>query len=407
VPGTKGKTLISSVTTHVSEEPMILKSVCIVACIPVLVACSTPYSSPVFAAKSGGDVKFKGVADSMQPGRPLDVLFVHGMCTHDATWATEAVQQFVTSIGGDSSTVHLTQTAVAGTDVLLFQQTIDSAQGQVRANAVLWSPLTTPLKKQLCYDESDKSTICTAVAAYPEYPYQRAKLNKVLKDGILDDCLADALIYQGKARDQVSGQIQKAILQAVATSGGSGLQANVIESAAAVPQTTPLVVVTESLGSKIAFDALYKLAANPATASAGQNTFDRTTQIFMGANQLPILALADRGLDGSVEFTSSGGYPEDPISALIKRRLVGVVGAGAPIPQVIAFSDPNDLLSYTLAPSPQAASAAYPVVDVIVSNTKTYLGLVEMPTTAHTSYLTNPAVMQLIACGNPKSGTCH
>ena len=72
--------------------------------------------------------------------------------------------------------------------------------------------------------------------------------------------------------------------------------------------------------------------------------------------------------------------------------------------RVIAFTDPNDLLSYILVPSPWAKS--YDVVDVVVSNTSTYFGLVEMPTTAHLGYRENTTVRKLVACGNPTSAKC-
>ena len=395
---------------------MIFRTIGAAACIGALAACSTPYGSPVFAAKAGGDTSFPGVAAAMERDRPLDVLFVHGMCTHDATWAAQAIQQLAAALGA-RATDALRPTPVPGTEVVLYQQTLDSERGQVRANALLWSPVTTPLKQQLCYDESDKSAICKASSG-PAYPYDRASLNKSLKDGILDDCLSDAMIYQGKSRDQVSEQVQKAILLTAAGSQGADAAA-ATERAGAVPASVPFVVVAESLGSKIAFDAIYKLVTSPdaATAKGGQATFDRTTQIFMGANQLPILALADQSLPGAPAMaqarTGEPAYPTDPIAALIAHRQAGlrtpdIVAHAAPRPpQVIAFSDPNDLLSYTLAPSQQAAVAGYPVVDVIVSNTTTWLGLFELPTTAHTSYLTNDAVARLIACGHPASATCR
>jgi hypothetical protein len=285
--------------------------------------------------------------------------------------------------------------------------------GTLRVNAIVWSPLTTPLKAQLCYDQTDKSATCPAAEAAKHYPYRRAALNRILKDTILDDCLADAMIYQGRSRDEMNAQMREAILQAAATSGGKVRPANL--TAAAAAETAPLVVVTESLGSKIAFDAIYKLSTDTdaGTAAAGNALFDRTTQIFMGANQLPILALADRQLDGSVARARALGaanapapYPEDPIAALASRRAGTFSAARAAAPlRVVAFTDPNDLLSYVLVPSAHA-QMGYSVVDVVVSNANTYLGLAELPTTAHLGYRNNEAVRRLIACGLPRSALC-
>jgi hypothetical protein len=60
-----------------------------------------------------------------------------------------------------------------------------------------------------------------------------------------------------------------------------------------------------------------------------------------------------------------------------------------------------------LTSSPHRQREGYPVVDVIVSNAPSILGLVEMPDAAHTRYLENSAVKRLIACGNPTSSKCQ
>ena len=373
--------------------------------------CSTPYKSPVFAAKDGGPTTFSGIADILEQDKVLDVLFVHGMCTHDADWARGAVQNVYSALGGSADAVNLAPVAVDGTGIVLFQQTLDTGRGKMRANAIVWSPLTTPLKSQLCYDQTNKSAACPPVEAAKTYPYQRATLNRILKDTILDDCLSDAMIYQGRARDDINAQMQQAVLQAVATSGGAAKVASNAVMAAAVPPSVPLIVVTESLGSKVAFDALFKLSTKAETSAAGARTWDRITHIFMGANQLPILGLADKKLDGTFALRADqNGYPEDPISALMsaRQRTMSLMdGPAQKLPQVVAFTDPNDLLSFILASSPHAAAAGYPVVDVIVSNDKTYLGVAELPNTAHLGYRSNEVVRSLIACGNPKSAGCE
>jgi hypothetical protein len=71
----------------------------------------------------------------------------------------------------------------------------------------------------------------------------------------------------------------------------------------------------------------------------------------------------------------------------------------------VAFTDPNDLLSYTLPPQ-QYAQLGVTVYNILVSNAPTYLGLLERPDTAHLEYLNNPDVGRLIACGQPASARC-
>lgn len=383
------------------------------AVLALLAACSTPYQTPVLSTNGAGETRFKGLADLFGPEQTLDVLLVHGMCTHGARWAHAAVQSLSSLLGGSATAVQLQAVPVAGTDIVLHQQTLLTAQGRLRANAIVWSPLTAPLKAQLCYDQTNKSAHCPPDEAAKAYPYQRATLNRLLKDRLLDDCLADALIYQGRSRDRINQQMQQAILQAVATSGGGApaAQTTLAAAAAAVPGSQPLVVLTESLGSKVAFDALVKLSRNAQTAAAGDQIWRRIAQIFMAANQLPMLALADSELGDNllaVKSEDAASYPTDPIGALMRgaqaKHLPGV--QTTKVPGVIAFTDPNDLLSYLLSPSPHAVALGYPVVDVVVSNASTYLGVLEMPTTAHAGYLSNRAVRNLIACGHPKRAAC-
>ncbi|MDQ2991061.1 MAG: hypothetical protein M3R60_18395 [Pseudomonadota bacterium] len=371
-----------------------------------LTACSTPYKTPAFDARPGTPREFPGAADLLRAEGALDVLLVHGMCTHDADWASGAARDLYANMGGDPAQVKLRPAAVGKTGIVLFQQTLPLPAGALRLNALLWSPLTTPLKGDLCYDQSSKSAQCPAAEAAKAYPYERARLNEAIKDSLINDCLADAMIYQGKPRIDINERMQAAILQAVNTTGGRPMADDEFG-----PQNRiPVMVVSDSVGSKITFDAIYKLATGPGKGKekAGIALFNRTALVFMRANQIPILALADKHLDGTASSERrDAGFPTDPIEALIQRRNAEPAGARSrSVPTVVAFSDPNDLLSYPLARSPLAAAAGYPIVDVIVSNDKSYLGLFELPNTAHLHYAGNDAVRRLIACGNPRSSAC-
>jgi hypothetical protein len=73
---------------------------------------------------------------------------------------------------------------------------------------------------------------------------------------------------------------------------------------------------------------------------------------------------------------------------------------------VVAFTDPNDLLSYRLLPARYTAPDVA-VADVLVSNDSSWLGLVENPMTAHLDYLANPDVGTMIACGFPSERFCR
>ncbi|HRH79970.1 MAG TPA: hypothetical protein PLW81_02875 [Thiobacillaceae bacterium] len=369
----------------------------------LLTACARPYRVADFDARPPGQAHFPGLHTLVAnaPDRVLDVLLVHGMCSHDVGWAVNAIDALRAGLGAHYPPGAEGPARRSG-DVIVYQRTLIAPGGTVRANALVWTPVIAGLKRQLCYDQSVKSELCgTDPCDSPAYPHSRAKLNARLKDVILNDCLADAIIYQGASRDAILKQLRQAMLDALARSGGRPLAADILQTVTG--ERAPLVVITESLGSKVAFDALYQLLrdADLKARAAAERTLERMVQIFMGANQMPILALADQTLDGQARST---GYPAEPLAELVALRRDGPGAAYHPPLRVVAFTDPNDVLSYALARGKPRQS--YDVVDVLVSNADTYLGQLEEPFSAHMNYRTNPEVMRLMVCGNPSPQAC-
>jgi hypothetical protein len=120
--------------------------------------------------------------------------------------------------------------------------------------------------------------------------------------------------------------------------------------------------------------------------------------IFMVANQIPILDQANppllTGLPSPVE-----GRHEPSVNALL-TILADAQQRTAPIrkPTIVAFSDPNDLLSYRLL-SANLDTADARLINVIVSNDDTLAGYVERPDNAHCGYAWNPYVIGMIVNG--------
>jgi hypothetical protein len=358
-------------------------------------ACGMPYRPARFMEPGA---TFPGLAHfiTQAPGHQVDVLLVHGMCTHDASWATETVQQLSSALNANlprpPAAAGRTQ-AVPG-EIEIIPATVPAGDGAIRFQSLIWSPLTTPLKQQLCYDQAGKSAICQGS---PPYTPQRAGINARVKDLLMDDCLPDALIYQGEARGQIQQRMREAVLRA---------------TAGAAPDA-PLVVIAESLGSKILFDTLSSMlderGATPEAkraAEAAQQALDRLAYLVMAANQIPILALADQGLPLEVGRRAP---PQDSLQRVLERRRARAAGA-APASiaalTLVAFTDPNDLLSYTLLKE-KYERPGVAVHNVLVSNARTWFGAFENPADAHLRYLDNPDVGRLIACGQPQSALCR
>jgi hypothetical protein len=353
----------------------------------LLAACSTPYRPAVVVRDS---TPFPGIVNLFQNGggRPLDVILVHGMCSHDAAWANHGIDR----IAGVASNVP-EGPALAGNGIQLIERTQQIGATPVRFHALIWSPVTAPLKRQLEYDNTGTPSDCSA-GGTGECKPKRASLNGYVKDHLLNDCLSDAVIYEGTSHDAIRDAMVESL-------------ARIVESNPNGDRT--LAVVAESLGSKILFDALSSMleSRQPRTRDLGQQASRRLGLLFMAANQLPILGLAEQNIERRPDTQSSAAADSLQRFLELRRRQSGIPRAESIARlAVIAFTDPNDLLSYRLLPARYAAPDVA-VADVLVSNDKSWLGLIENPVSAHLDYLANPDVGDLIACGFPRAPSCR
>jgi hypothetical protein len=355
----------------------------------LLAACSTPYRPPIVVRDS---TSFPGIANLVRNGggRPLDVILVHGMCTHDAVWANQGIDR----IAGVVSANVPQQAALAANGIQVIERTQQIGNTPVRFHALVWSPLTTPLKRQLDYDNTGTSSDCSAAGSPAgECKPARAWLNGYVKDRLLNDCLSDAVIYEGASRNA----IRDAMIESIS---------RILESNPNGDRT--LAVVAESMGSKILFDALSSMleSRQPRTQELGQQAARRLGLVFMAGNQLPILGLSEQDIERRPD-THSAAAPDALQRFLeLRRRQAPLRAEAVARLAVVAFTDPNDLLSYRLLPARYAAPDVA-VADALVSIDTTWLGLIENPVSAHMDYLANPGVAELIACGFPKMAGCR
>lgn len=362
--------------------------------------CTTPYEPPIIVH---GAAKFPGLVALLEPARTLDVVMVHGMCTHDAAWAKVAIDELSSAIGSsiDSSRERVLEVQAPG-PVRIYTRDVHVGRGVIRFSALVWSPLTAPLKKQLAYDLTGKPTDCSTEGTCKP---RRAALNGALKDSLLNDCLADALAYQGRSRDTMRGHMVEAITAVMSDSSAL--------SGAAGTTPGPLVLITESLGSKLTFDAIEEMAFGPARSEsvrrAGSEAIGRLSIVFMGANQLPILGLADQVHQIERGEAVPAAYAEETLQRILRARANSAELEATPAEvkvRLVAYTDPNDLLSYRLDPSRYNAPGVA-VSDVLVSNAPTYFGIFARPDHAHIRYHQNKSVVRLISCGFPKDQRCH
>lgn len=348
-----------------------------------LAGCSTPYSPAVVVRDSDG---FPGLNRLIEEAgqRPLEVVIVHGMCTHDSDWAHETIDGIAKKI--DSGYVRPDpgpSRPAAPKQIQVVTQTSQLAGATVRLTALVWSPLTSTLKEQLEYDNTGRYTDCTIAGdSDNKCKPRRSRFNGRFKDVLLNDCLADAMIYGGVSYESIRNEMAKTLERVLEASSN---------------QTGTLVFVTESLGSKILYDALAHMLSHESGSkmrTVAARAVNQLGVVFMGANQLPMLDLARQNAMG----LAGSSLQNDSLARLLQLRRDEPGPKSVQRLAVVAFTDPNDLLSYRLRRK-QYASTDVGIANVLVSNRKTWFGLIEEPYGAHTGYLSNPDVGQLMSTG--------
>ena len=359
-----------------------------------------PYAQPVIAQEPGGqDASFDGIsqliAAAHRRGTMLHVLWTHGMCTHKLSWAADRATLIAAALGGTATQTNAIEETAGLTRVLY---NITTPGGDFDATFVVWSPMTQPYKRELGFDSpgTDPAT---------SFPYRRAMVNGALKTKLINDCLSDAVIYGGAHGDPIRAAMKLAVCREL---GGTPVAGKPCDFSAA-DLDRPIAVVTESLGSKMLFDAaraIYEEASQRSGAhTAMSQRFAAVQMIYLMANQIPLLDIASpmpqfegEGQNADMPHASSLG---DMVGAMHQSRMTMVQEHPEAMvtPTVVAFTDPNDLLNYRLLPSVLDISRAR-LINVIVSNEATWFGILERPDTAHCGYTWNAMVIGLIARGH-------
>lgn len=277
----------------------------------------------------------------------------------------------------------------------LYSFELEGGGRQVTFMYLLWSPLTDVPKNDV--DETG-------------HPH-RALTSNLVKD-FMKSHLADVILYGGTYRDVLRPALEYALCRFVG--GTPEADRRLCDNG---DPTIPTAIITHSLGGYMLMDTISDLAYPTSghrlasTRSVAYQVALHLDQIFMLANQVSMLDLTTRT---SEEATATEATPPlarrfhdawDSIQANRVRTPHEVVAR-----QVLAISDPNDILSWELTKSGWGMTdVTQPVVvaNVYVGTTAEvpglfrwpFLGLSAYPVAAHVNYLQDNAVMDIIACG--------
>lgn len=384
----------------------------------VLCGCSTPQVIG----------KFQGLKHIQGAEKNLHIILVHGINKHDPGWSKDFHTKLANSlelvsdgksdwancifIDGKGQLGDLSQCKggdiPSTADGVLKSVTLKSSDGKtVTITEVTWSPITTALKQQLLdYDkESNLSK-------------KRAWLNKSLREGLVDDGFSDALAYTGEAGERIRNVVRKAICYSMSgkLSGNDACDLG--------KDDHRFAFITHSLGSRVVFDALHVGEEEVIKAKndkslllefdAMKKASDKTVAIYMLANQLPLLEMAGVSVAADKESSAVGtkafitGEAAVPVGGLIGRfhqdrkeslkKVFGMKAIAVPPVSIAAFSDPNDLLSYSLCKAGMDRLDDVQVADIWVSNAINF-GLFANPLSAHRGYWESKEAFDLLVVG--------
>lgn len=361
-----------------------------------------PYSMPVIKPESSSFFGLESVSGDSR------VLLVHGMCKHTKDgWVIPTNRRLADSLGAPQYTYDNPKLIpTPNPQIQLYKQKIPTAHGSLTSYSIVWSDYTTPLKKKyLCSDVTEATEVCDQG---PYNSQRRASFNDEMKNSLLNDCLADAITYSGSTGIEIRKGVYGAVLAALKDGDPSAFDES--QNLEGLPIASPLFLITESLGSKILFDALVEYdckSQNSKELMQLRTALSATRQIFMEANQLPVLELAYEARSGnckkSVAFNDYA-YPELEFFSDLTKGISSEMPLGRKEPiKVVAFTDPNDLLSYELSSdkngSEKIVSQDIEIINVLVGNGSVWFGKFENPLTAHQGYGNNVKVQKLIRCG--------
>jgi hypothetical protein len=342
----------------------------------------------------GAEHQFPGIYSVLSNDRPSRLIWIHGMCHHDAQWAQERAARVAELLGAKHDPASFsTPELVPETSVEIYSGDLQTTKGNLRLQMVVWSSLTVNHKRALCNDAKQTEQSQKICGIEYTYKYPRATINNALKTDLMNGCLADAILYVG-ARGV---GIRQAMVRTVChVAGGSYKDGGCVGGGRTDLVNSPLVLVAESLGSKMLIDAMLALKQTSEGHRVLQQSFGQTRMIYLLANQIPMLDLAEREDSATRLVTDSG--------------LRGLVETIRPTHRdkkdsawqlfVVAFTDPNDLLSYRLEKDYFKGRDDVKVANVLSSNSPTILNLVENPGEAHTGYTNRKAAAVAFACGN-------
>lgn len=348
---------------------------------------------------------YPGINAELANPQVLKVLMIHGVGTHFPGYSRR-IQENIAAASGLNVLSRLPKNIYLrdpnhpeqpiGNLQISYWQNTDSSK-RMLFYELTWSEITMPDKKLIAFDVTE------------QYSKFRVPFNNSMKV-FLDNVLPDPLAFESRQGELILNAGTQSLCWLLKTDWNNipNQQAKVcsLSRSEEIQQFDKqnLLFITHSLGSQILMDTIVKTADNvaatisnpdPDLRAAVRRLQNKKLTVFMLANQLPILQI---------------GHPMPKVHNQLKAYCTP---GGTKYRQrvfkglnIVAFSDPNDLLSYAI---PQTFADKYidsrlcPLVTNVSVNVAPEIsafgvGIVN-PVAAHTDYDKSAKVIELITRG--------
>ena len=351
---------------------------------------------------------FKGLEDlflestegDSQPVSRLKIMTVHGIGSHRPGYSRRLLDSLVTELGMTSMSELVKSIPLAHPDyngdlgILSVYRYLNADRSrEVLFYELTWDSIVEEQIRIIDYDNGQEALA------------KRAPLNHTMKT-FVNASVPDALIYNTAYRTPVQLSVAQSACWMLTRKWaelphGDAAHCDATRAEAWLNLAqSDFAVISHSLGSRISMDAIQQtmldVAKNPQLAHISRQLRFKPVYLYMLSNQLPLLQVGQP----RPEVNNRIGDYCKPEGEHYTDRLLSKL-------QIVAFSDPNDLFSYTVKPDfvesyidsrlcPQITN-----VEIEVASVTNLLGsgAFANPQSAHNDYETDGRVLSLLISG--------
>jgi hypothetical protein len=333
----------------------------------------------------------------------MKILMVHGIGRHISGYSGRLTEHLMRALQldireEDSKEIILREPSVSDDPIGKLRISLYMNKEQSRQllfYELTWSEVIEDEKKIIEFDDST------------EYAFRRTALNSYMK-GFFNSHVPDSLIFLGEPKLKILSSVRQSFCWM--TQGDWDDYPETSDSACALENPGRIkqikeddyVFVSHSLGSRIAIDTLQYfgevMTKRPGRLyrELSKVTQNKQMKLYMLANQLPLLEL---GQKRAKVRNQARAYCRPGAERWSQRFVDGL--------QIIAFSDPNDILSYSIPPKfadQYLDSRLCPAITNVMLNVAhptSLFGIADFanPGAAHGGYDKDERVIQLMAHG--------